>query len=164
MEPLESATDILAACDRALALAPLDYPPTLPGTPELRGAPAWYPFEHEAWAIGEAVRQVFVRHPRLKKQKDVLAKVLQIATCRNLRRGRQSFVMALGFVAARDQAAELAPLLADPDVDGQVVDTLLKMRAPGFASNVRPLLDSDKAWIRKLVGRYIERYPEDVSY
>jgi hypothetical protein len=40
-----------------------------------------------------------------------------------------------------------------------VVDTLLKMRAGGFADAVAPLVQSDKAWIRRLAKKYVERYP-----
>src|SRR5215471_1085433 len=41
----------------------------------------------------------------------------------------------------------------------QVVDTLLKMRAGGFADAVAPLVQSDKAWIRRLAKKYVGRYP-----
>ena len=51
--------------------------------------------------------------------------------CRNLRRGRQSFIMLLGFKAAEPFAGEIAHDLRDRDVDGHVLDTPLKMRAPG---------------------------------
>ena len=76
----------------------------------------------------------------------------------NLRRGRQSFVMALGFTGAAHLAPRVARFLADPDVDGQVIDTLLKMRAPGFVAAVRPLLTDTHAWIRNLAKKYVARY------
>jgi hypothetical protein len=49
--------------------------------------------------------------------------------------------------------------LSDSDVDGQVVHTLLKMRAGGYAEAVAPLLQSEKPWIRRLAKKYVERYP-----
>ncbi|MGB8459063.1 MAG: hypothetical protein WCE50_15165 [Candidatus Acidiferrum sp.] len=66
--------------------------------------------------------------------------------------------MALGFVAARQHAKTLAPFLRDLDVDGQVVYTLIKMKAPDFVSEVEPLLQSDKTWIRNLAKKYLSRY------
>jgi len=123
------------------------------------GAPEWYPFEHEAWALGESVRQVFVRNPRLRKREELLAKVAEVATCRNLRRGRQSFLMALRFVGAQKFASAFARFLDDDDVDGHVVYTLLKMKAPGFADRVAPLVKSDRAWIRRRAKQYVERFP-----
>jgi hypothetical protein len=67
--------------------------------------------------------------------------------------------MAIGFVAACPHASSLAGLLGDPDVNGQVVYTLLKMKVGGFANDVAPLLQSEKSWIRRLAKKYIERYP-----
>ncbi len=68
--------------------------------------------------------------------------------------------MALGFVAARRYAETLVPFLTDTDVDGQLVDTLIKMRAPGFKREVASLLHSDKTWIRRLAKKYVDRYPK----
>ena len=155
---LASEEEILAACEEAICLAPAEFPPTLPPSKELSGAPEWYPFEHAAWPIGENIRRAFVENPRLKKNDDVLAKVAEVATYRNLRRGRQSFVMALGFLAARRYADALAPFLSDPDVDGQVLDTLIKMKASGYARQAISLLHSDKVWIRSLAKKYVDRY------
>jgi hypothetical protein len=157
---LVSEEEILAACEEAIRLAPAEFPPTLPPSKELSCAPEWYSFEHAAWPIGETIRRAFVEYPRLKKNEAVLAKVAAVATYRNLRRGRQSFVMALGSVAARRYADTVAPFLSDPDVDGQVLDTLIKMKASGFAREVAPLANSDKPWIRRLAKRYVDRYPD----
>jgi hypothetical protein len=154
-----SEEEILAACEQALRLAPAEYPRTLPPSRELMGAPEWYSFESEAWPIGEGIRRALVENPRLRKKDAVLAKVAEVATCRNLRRGRQSFIMALSFVAARRYAEALVPLLNDADVDGQVLDTLIKMKAPGFAPEVASLLHADKTWIRRLAKKYVDRYP-----
>jgi hypothetical protein len=156
---LLSEEEILAACDEAIRLAPAEFPPTLPPSKELSGAPAWYPFENQVWPIGEGIRQAFARNPKLKKRENVLAKVAEVATCRNLRRGRQSFIMALGFVSARHYANRLAAFLGDPDVDGQVLDTLIKMKASGYTREADLLLQSDKSWIRRLAQKYLNHYP-----
>jgi len=155
---LESEQEILAACEEAIRLAPTEFPPTLPPSKKLSGVPAWYPFENQAWPIGESIRQAFARNPKLKKRENVLAKVVEVATCRNLRRGRQSFIMALGFVSARQYAERLAAFLGDPDVDGQVLDTLIKMRASGYTREASSLLHSDRTWTRRLAKKYLDRY------
>lgn len=147
------------ACDQALRLAPTEYLPSLPPSKKLFGVSPWYPFENEAWAIGEQVRQGFSRNRTLKKNLTVVRKVLDVATCRNLRHGRQSFIMALGFVSAVGFAQELVPHLSDADVDGQVVWTLIKMKASGYGREVAPLLRSDKTWIKRLAKKYLEHYP-----
>jgi hypothetical protein len=153
-----SAEEIFAACEKALLLAPAEYPPTLPPSKEISGEPEWYAFEREAWPLGESIRRAFVQNSKLKKNATVLEKVLEVARCRNLRRGRQSFIMALGFVAAGQHAKTLSTFLQDPDVGGQVLYTLVKMKASGFASEVEPLLQSDKTWIRNLAKKYLSRY------
>ncbi len=153
-----SAEEIFAACEKALSLASAEYPPTLPPSKELSGAPEWYAFEHEAWPIGESIRRALLQNPKLKKNGAILEKVLEVASCRNLRRGRQPFIMALGFVAARQYAKTLSPSLRDQDVAGQVLYTLLKMKAQGFVPEVEPLLQSDKTWIRNLAKKYLSRY------
>jgi hypothetical protein len=66
--------------------------------------------------------------------------------------------MALGFAAARRYADALASFLNDPDVDGQVLDTLIKMKAPGYARQASSLLHSDKVWIRRLAKKFVDRY------
>lgn len=142
-------------------MAPKEFLPTLPGAKQLFEVPLWHSFENEAWPIGESIRLAFVKNPRFRKNDAVLAKVIEVATCRNLRRGRQSFILALGFVAAQKYAKTLIPSLSDPDVDGQVIDTLIKMKAPGFAHEVAPLLHSKRTWIRRLAEKYIDRYPPE---
>jgi hypothetical protein len=59
----------------------------------------------------------------------------EVATYRNLRRGRQSFIIALGFIAARRYARYAEPLAAflhEHDGGGQVLDTLIKMNSFAF--------------------------------
>ena len=140
-------------------MAPSEFSPTLPTKEGLLGAPGWYSFEHEAWPIGESIRQSFQKTPKLKRDGGALEAVMRVVEQPNLRRGRQSFVMALGFKAASPFASRMARFLVDQDNDGQVVDTLLKMRAPGFVNAVRPLLGDTHTWIRNLAKRYVARYP-----
>jgi tetratricopeptide (TPR) repeat protein len=154
-----TADDVVAACSNALALAPEQFPPNLPSEKELLGAPGWYRFEHEAWPIGESVRQSFQKTPSLKRSGRAMEAVMSVVEQVNLRRGRQSFVMALGFTAAARFAPRVARFVSDPDIDGQVVGTLLKMKVSGFADAVRPLLEDKHAWIRSLAEKYVARYP-----
>lgn len=147
---------IFQLCNKALALAPEEYPPTLPTSRELLGAPQWYPFEHQAWKLGEEVRQVFLKQPKLKKVKEIQDKIIEVVKCQNLRRGRQSFIILLGFKDANQFKNILVPLLKDDDVDGQTLDSLIKMRAYEFPDKVVPHLSSRYTWIKNLAKKYIE--------
>lgn len=66
--------------------------------------------------------------------------------------------MALGFVDSSEHAPTLVRFLSDPDVDGQVLDTLIKIRAGEFADQVWPLANHQQAWVQKLARRYLKRY------
>jgi len=157
-----AAEQISAACERAINLAPSDSPATLPPSKDLSGVSEWYSFELEAWPIGESIRRAFVKNRKLRRP-EVFKRIIQVLECRNLRRGRQSFVMALEFSEAREFASNLVPLLDDSEVAGQVVQTLLRMKAAGYGSSVEPLIHSDTAWIRRLAKRYVDRYPAGTS-
>jgi hypothetical protein len=158
MKTYETLGEIHAACKLAMSLAPIHYPPDLQSLPGLLGAPEWYSFEHAAWPIGERIRHSFKDHNKLKLDQNVICAVMEVVECVNLRRGRQSFVMSLGFMAASPMASRLAQFLRDQDVDGQVIGTLLKMRAPGFLADVSPLMKAEKTWIRNLAKKYVQRY------
>jgi hypothetical protein len=147
----------IALAEKALELAPPYFPPDLPLIPEL-GAPEWYGFEERSWELGELIRQYFVKTPKLKADRDVLAKVADVIDQTHLRRGRQSFVMLLGNVKAAYLAPRLSLQLPDDDVAGHVVSTLVKMRIAGYTQMVLPHVSSPHAWIRNAAKTYVERY------
>jgi len=154
--PPKDEKEILAACDLALSLAPPERAPDLP--PDDYAIAPFHQFEWDVWPIGESIRLAFVKNPKLKKSKAALAKLVEVACCVNLRRGRQSFIMAMGFVAARPLASQLITFLNDEDVNGHIIDTLLKMKVPGFGGQVQPLLGDKRAWVRRLAYRYLSRH------
>jgi hypothetical protein len=74
----------------------------LPGS---LGLPQSRAFEWDNWPIAGSNRRAFGQFPKLKKGAALVGKVVEVATHRNPRRGRQSFVMAMGFVDASQYAA-----------------------------------------------------------
>jgi hypothetical protein len=154
----ETPEAIIAACLSAMALAPPIFPMDLPPDPLASDVPAWHKFENSAWAIGETIRQSLKARPNLKRDPAVLHAIIEVIKNRNLRRGRESFVMLLGFTGAAKHAATVAGFAGDPDVCGHVVDTLLKMRVPGYIAQVSELTSHKRAWIRRLAKKYVERY------
>ena len=152
-----SREELLELCAGTIALAPHEVPP-LPAKPELRDVPEWRSFEHEAWQAGELARQTLSAHRSWKADPTIRSAILSVALHKPLARGRQSWILALGFVAAQDLASELVPLLGDTQVNGHVVDALLRMRCGDYAGQVWPLTQHEHAWIRKLARRYVKRY------
>ena len=149
---------IVGACVSVRALAPATFPVDLPTSKLLSGAPGWYDFEEQAWPIGEAICRSLKAAPKLRKDPAVLNALASVVRCVNLRRGRQSFVMALSTKSAAAFATELASYLTDPDIDGHALDALIKIGAGGFISQVLPLANHPQAWVRRLAKRYLERY------
>lgn len=154
---------VFAVCAAALALAPESFPPDLPPSEfSIRigsDAPERYPFEGAVWAMGEDLRHYLLQHPKLKRDPDVQRAITEVVRCRNLRRGRESFVMLLGYTAAQAWAPLMVECLADDDISGHALDTLVKMRVPGYATQVEHLLTSQYTWVRNLARKYVERYP-----
>ena len=57
-----------------------------------------------------------------------------------------------------DFAEQIASLIYDDDVDGQVIDTLYKMGVTGYADLIEPFLTHNRTWIRNEAKRYIQKY------
>lgn len=145
---------VLELLDQAVRLIPPKRIGRLPPDPKLCGEQAWHAFEHPLWEIGERIRLLLCEQPTLRSDEELQRRSLAIACDRRAHRGRQGFVMLLGYKACQKHAAELSTQLDDPCVDGHVISTLYKMRAEGFSSSIRPFLDHRKAWIRKEARRY----------
>jgi hypothetical protein len=152
-----TAGEVIEIAREVLHLAPSAFPPDLAKS-EIAGQPEWYPFETACWKLGEVIRQKLLRSPRLRGDPRVVSAILEVIEQRSLRRGRQSFVMLLGAVKFAHTAPRVARLAGDPDIDGHVVDTLLKMRVPGYVEVIEPHLSSKFAWIRRKAKTYVERY------
>jgi len=100
--------------------------PPMDGFPDI---PQWHPFEHSLWSIGERIRQALNCQPKLRGDHSLYAKFLTIVQNRHAMRGRQSFVLLFAYRRCVAWATDLAALLPDPDIDGQITFALYKMRA-----------------------------------
>jgi hypothetical protein len=140
------------AIDQIPEVRPSDLPPTelIPDVPE------WHGFEHGLWRIGEEIRQVLNKEPKLRNDHELYSKFFEIARNRAGIRGRQSWVLLFAYKSCASWATELAKLLPDPDIDGHVILAIYKMKAPGFSGTILPYNHSGVAWIRKEAKRYLE--------
>lgn len=118
--------------------------------------PKWHDFEFTVWELGEKIRQALTECTSLRKDVDLQRAFLELAVDRRADRGRQAFIMLLGFKSCADHAPRLVGELDDLDVAGHVVSTLYKMKASGFTAQVRPFANDKRAWIRKEAKRYLE--------
>ena len=132
----------------------------LPDLPFMETAPDvhdWYVFEHELWEKGEEIRQHILYGKKIPNTEQV-ERIVSICMNKNAKRGRESFVLLLGKKCYVDYSGKIATLLTDADVDGHVIDTLYKMGADGYSSQIKPFINHNRAWIRNKAKKYIEKY------
>ena len=132
----------------------------LPDLPFMESAPDvhdWYDFEHELWGKGEEIRQYILRGKKRPNTKQV-ERIVSICMDKRAKRGRESFVMLLGKKCYVNYAEKIATLLNDSDVDGHAIDTLYKMGADGYISQIKPFINHNRTWIRNKAKKYLEKY------
>lgn len=132
----------------------------MPDLPYMTSAPdvhEWHSFELTLWNTGEKIRQLISLHKKSLTQNQ-LERILNICQDKRAARGRQSFVMLLGRKQYADFSHRLISLLNDEDINGHVIDTLYKMRAPGYSTVITPFLQHNRSWIRKAAERYIQKF------
>ena len=130
---------------------PIQLPP-IDGFPDVL---QWHQFEHSLWSIGEQIRHAINSQPKLRSDRALYSEILKIVHSRNALRGRQSFVLLFAYRPCISWVRDLAFLIPDSDIDGQIISALYKMRAPGFSAIVAPFLSSSTAWIRREARRYM---------
>ena len=88
---------ILDLVAKAVAAIPTELLPDLPPGQHTLGAPDWNGFEHKIWECGEDVRQLLTQSKSLRKDTELQRAFLRVACNPNAKRGRQSFIMLLGY-------------------------------------------------------------------
>lgn len=152
---LEQVEEIAAAAEEAI---PARLMPDLQPGKYSSDQPEFYRFEHEIWHLGERIRQLLLEKVSLRKDETLQKRFAAISTNRHAKRGRQSFIMLLGFKSCQKHSESIASQIDDPAVCGHVIDTLLKMKADSFVAEVKPFVNHEVAWIRKKARTYCERF------
>lgn len=119
--------------------------------------PNWHHYEHKIWAIGEQIRQIIYSEKSLKKDKELNNLIIEFCLNKNSKRGRQPFVLLLGYKHLSEYAPKLISLINDEYVNGHVIDTIYKMQAKGYEKEIRPFATHKITWIRKTAIKYLEK-------
>jgi len=153
---------ILDEINRLLAVAEKAIPDTLlPDQPPGKytsGKPQMYAFEHEIWRSGDDIRLYLSQNKTCKLSEAQQNRIVKIAVNPFAKRGRQSFIMLLGYKKYQQFSGQIISQISDSDVEGHVVDTLLKMQALDYADIIEPFTRHEIAWIRNKAKKYIENY------
>lgn len=139
-------------------LIPLTYEKDLPPTEKFPDIPEWHDYEQKIWMNGSQIEQILREHKSLRKDKSLLDSFLAIALNRNAKRGRQIFIMLLGYKHCAEYAPSLVEQIDDKFVNGHIIYVLNKMKVGQYVSLVIPYMADKTAWIRNEAKKYVNQY------
>ena len=158
MDNIEAKQRILTLINKAEELTPQVFEDNLPSKKDLLGEPEWHFYEHEIWKLGEEIRQILLSNKPLKKDNELIERIIKICTNRNSKRGRQSFIMLLWSKDYSKYADKLISQLNDRFVYGHVIESLNKMKVEGFSKIIKPYCEDKVTWIRNQAIKYINQH------
>ncbi|MEW7290514.1 hypothetical protein [Aquimarina sp. 2304DJ70-9] len=120
--------------------------------------PDWHKYESDIWAIGEEIRQILYSKKILRKDKEINDLIIEFCLNKNSKRGRQSFVLLLGYKHLSEYAPKLIQMINDKSINGQIIYTLYKMQTKGYEKEIEPFTKDKITWIRKIAIKYVEKY------
>jgi hypothetical protein len=100
----------------------------------------------------------FYEHKKLRRDKQLLEKILTIALNRKAKRGRESFIMLLWYKHCQKYAQLLIEQIDDDFVRGHIIKGLNKMQASNFIEIVTNYKNDNNTWIRNEAKKYINKY------
>ena len=158
MESQMEKDTILELIAKAKELTPVQLEPDLEPIEGFPDVPNWHDYEHKIWAIGANIRTIMFSNKSLRKDKDINDLVIYFCSNKNAKRGRQSFVLLLGYKHLAVYAPKLIKLIDDEYIDGHVIDTIYLMQSEGYEKEIRPFATHKITWIRKTALKYLEKY------
>ena len=153
----EAIDIVLGLIDEAESITPKEFEDDLPMMADVPDVPEWHDYEHKIWRIGEQIRHVLIDHKSLRKDKLITDRILKFCLNKNSKRGRESFIMLLGYKHNQHLAGELIGLINDKYVYGHVIGTINKIKIEGFEKEIGQHLNDNRTWIRKASEKYINK-------
>ena len=159
METQKAEKEILDLINRAKIIIPKEYAENLKIN-ALTNQPEWHSFESEIWRIGEDIRQILSKNPKLKNNEKLFECLLEIATNKNAKRGRQSFILLFGSIKQSKHSEKLITQINDEFVSGHIIDTIYKMKTGNYSNEIKPFCNNKFAWIRNTAKKYIKKHEQ----
>ena len=154
----EAKRKIFQVKEKAEILIPKRLEADLPPIDHLSKVPAWQKYEIEIWNLGENIRQLFIEHKSLRKDRELLDKIAEISLNRNAKSGRQSFILLLGNINGKLYADSLISQLEDQSVAGHIIDSIFKMKVSKYNRVIEPYCNDKTTWIRNRAKQYMKKY------
>jgi hypothetical protein len=122
-------------------------------------APDWTRYEIRLSELGSKFELYLKAHTRIRGRNPLLNAIGELVADTRFGKGRDAFVSIVGDFGDASFVDVLKPLLRDPDVEGQALYAVTKLKIRGLDSLVEPLrMKSKEAWIRKAAEKYIQKY------
>jgi HEAT repeat protein len=87
------------------------------------------------------------------------SELAELARDRRYGKARQMIVLGLGRSRRPEAVEVLVGLVDDPEVDGQAVKALGRLRAPAARAALESKRDDKRAWVRREARKALERLP-----
>lgn len=149
---------ILSLINETIDLCPLELEKDLKPIDEFPDVTDWHSFEDRIWEIGEEIRQIIHSKKSLRNDEEINNAILNICLNNRAKRGRQSFILLLGYKKLSHFAPKLIKIVDDKFVTGQVIDTICKMQVKGFEKEIEPFTRTKDQWIRKIALKYLKKF------
>jgi hypothetical protein len=149
---------IINLINKAETLTPQKIEKDLEPLDEFSQVQNWHKYEIDIWEIGEKIRQVIISKKSLRKDTEIIELIIKFCLNKNSKRGRQSFILLLGYKHLSKYAPQLINLIDDKYVYGQIIDTICKMQATGFEKKILPFRTDKNTWIKNTAIKYTEKY------
>ena len=140
-----------------VSLVPDRLEPDLPPSKMFPDVPEWHSYEFKVWQLGEKIRQILAVDTRLRDDKEIVKLIVEVASNRRLKRGRQPFIMLLENKRYAGYASLLISQIDDKFVYGHVLNTIIKMQVWDYECEIEPLTSDRSAWVRNKAKIYIEK-------
>ena len=150
--------EIIGLINKAKSLTPKNMEKDLNPMEGFPNVPNWHKHEHEIWGIGEEIRQIINTKKSLRRDKEINDLIIDFCLDNKSKRGRQPFVLLLGYKHLSEYAPKLITMINDQFIDGQIIDTIYKMQATDFEKEITPFTTDKITWIRKLALKYVGKY------
>ena len=150
--------EIIKLINKANTLTPEKLEKKLNPIKGFPNVPDWHEYERDIWTIGEEIRQIINSKKTLRKDQEINDLIMEFCLNKNSKRGRQPFVLLMGYKNLSEYAPKLIRMINDKSISGQIIDTLYKMQAKGYEKEIEPFTRNKTTWIRKIAIKYIEKY------
>lgn len=117
----------------------------------------WYSYEYKIWELGEALRKLLKKKKYLVKDEFLQISINEIIDQKKYGKGRQSFSLLPGEFKFFSSINVLVKNINDEDIQGQVLNSLTKLKVKGLDNEISLIYSKNKGWVKKEAKKYLSK-------